>query len=300
VTVSEDRDAVIVAGIDGSSAADIAAHWAADEAALRSASLELLFAYQIPVVGHPEYEYPPEFAEGIRKAGRHTLDQGAEHATAAHPELVVKQNMTESDARMALVGESSKAMLTVVGSRGKGRLKEVLLGSVALHVASHAHSPVAVIPEASHTSDGAILLGVDGTDNSSAAIDFAFEEATKRGAEVVVLLGWDELAHQPFARRPVIAGRSAGRTADDAMAELRTRWCTKYPTVPVREVVHRDGSPAMGLLRYANQAARLPQAIVVGNRGRGGLSGLILGSTSHTLIVHSRCPVVIVRSNVTE
>ena len=63
----------------------------------------------------------------------------------------------------------------------------------------------------------------------------------------------------------------------------------------MREVVHRDGSTSVGLLRNANQAAYLPQAIVIG-RGRGGLSGLILGSTSHTLVVISWCPVVIVRA----
>lgn len=290
---------MIVAGIDGSSGADVAARWAADEAALRSTSLELLFAYHIPFVGHAAYEYPPEFADAIRAAGESTLDHAAQRVSTAYPELFVQKNMTESDARLALVRQSKKAVLTVVGSRGKGRLAEVLLGSVAMHVASHAHSPVAVIPEASHPTDGAILLGLDGTDNTWSAIDFAFEEAVKRGVEVVAMMTWDELAHQRFVRGPSNARERAGLTAEDAMAEQRTRWCAKYPTVPVREVVSRDGSPAMGLLRYANQAAPLPQAIVVGSRGRGGLSGMILGSTSHTLIVHSRCPVVIVRRETT-
>jgi nucleotide-binding universal stress UspA family protein len=292
--VNDARNATVLAGIDGSTAADAAARWAADEAALRSVNLELLLGIQIPVVGHPEYEYPPEFAVGIRTAGRATLDRVADDAVARHPDLQVVKTLKEGDARLVLDEASKNAGLAVVGSRGKGRLAEVLLGSVALHLAAHAHSPVAVVPESDHhTMAGPIVVGADGSDNSDAALGFAFDEAAMRGAELVAILGWDELSHQRFARRPVIDG-TAGEEGETLLSQQLSGWCEKYPGVPVSKVVH-GGSPAEALLGRGSQPPREPQLIVVGSRGRGGLSGLILGSTSHTVIIHSHCPVVVVR-----
>ena len=298
--MSMDRNADVVVGVDGSSAADAAALWAADETALRpGSSLELLFAFQIPIVGHPEYEYPPEFADAIRAAGNHTLDRVAAEVTERYPDLPLQRILTESDARLALVKQSAQARLTVVGSRGKGRLAEVLLGSVAFHVAAHGHSPVAVVPEAAHRTDGPILVGVDGSKTSDAALGFAFDQAAERGTEVVALLGWDGLGHQPTARRPAISGMAGASSEVNALlADRCAPWIEKFPDVVCRHVVHQ-GRPAEGLIGYAERAAQQPQLIVVGSRGRGGLSGLILGSTGHTLITHSRWPVVVVRSATT-
>jgi nucleotide-binding universal stress UspA family protein len=292
--VSKDPESFIVAGIDGSAAADAAAHWAADEAHLRNAGLHLLFAYQIPVTGHPEYEYPPEFADAIRAAGQATLDRVANDIVNVYPDLCVKKTKKEADARLTLVDESKKASMTVVGTRGKSRLAEVMLGSVALHLAAHSHSPVVVVPHS--TTDprqGPILVGADGSPNSDAALGLAFDEAALRGAELVAVLAWDELAHRRFARRPSIHD-SADEEAEAVLDHQLAAWCEKFPEVPVRKVIHR-GSPAEGLLRHKDRSTDEPQLMVVGSRGRGGLSGLILGSTSHTVIIHSGCPVIVVR-----
>jgi len=225
------------------------------------------------------------------------LDRVAAEVTERYPDLPVQKILTESDARLALVKQSAQARLTVVGSRGKGRLAEVLLGSVAFHVAAHGHSPVAVVPEAAHRTDGPILVGVDGSKTSDAALGFAFEEAAVRGAEVVALLGWDGLGHQ-LSGRPAISGLAGSGEEDALLTDRCAPWIEKFPDVVCRHVVHQ-GRPAEGLLGYAERAAQQPQLIVVGSRGRGGLSGLILGSTGHTLITHSRWPVVVVRSATT-
>jgi len=292
--VSKDPASFIVAGIDGSAAADAAAHWAADEAHLRNAGLHLLFAYQIPVVGHPEYEYPPEFADAIRAAGQATLDRVAAEIADTYPDLDVKKTKKEADARLALVDESKNASMTVVGTRGKSRLAEVLLGSVALHLAAHSHSPVAVVPHSTpQFTQGPILVGADGSPNSDAALGFAFDEAVLRGAELVVTLAWHELTYHRLARRPVIHG-TAAEEAEAVLDHQLAAWCEKYPEVSIRKVIHR-GSPTEGLLRHKDQSTDDPRLVVVGSRGRGGLSGLFLGSTSHAVIIHSRCPVIVVR-----
>ena len=83
-----------------------------------------------------------------------------------------------------MVDAAEHAALTVVGSRGRGRIPEVILGSVALYVASHAPSPVAVVPPTTDISTappvGPILLAVDGSADSDAAVGFAFDEAAVR------------------------------------------------------------------------------------------------------------------------
>ena len=289
-------EAPIVAGIDGSPPSFGAARWAAAEAQRRHQDLRLLFAYTIPIVGHPEYEFPPEFAAAVRSAGQQTLDEASDDLNGQYPHLDIMTTLVESDARSALVEASATAGITVVGSRGGGRLAEVLLGSVALHLVSHGHSPVAVIPPGAPKIDGPILVGVDGSATSTAAIAFAFDEAAVRGSGLVAVLAWDDLAHQPFARRPVVMGPADDQEEEALLSEQLTGWREKYPDVPVRHVVDR-GRPAEALLRYGYPGTdeQQPQLIVVGSRGRGGFTGLLLGSTSHTLITHAPCPIVVVR-----
>ena len=103
----------------------------------------------------------------------------------AFPNLGVHVESVHRDPRRALVDASTTATLTVVGGRGRGRISEVMHGSVALYVASHAHSPVAVSPPAANiratAPAGPILLGVDGSIDSDAAVAFAFDEAAGPG-----------------------------------------------------------------------------------------------------------------------
>jgi nucleotide-binding universal stress UspA family protein len=188
--------------------------------------------------------------------------------------------------------------LTVVGTRGGGRIPEVLLGSVALHVAAHGRSPVAVIsPRGGElTNSGSVLLGIDGSGTSEAAVAYAFEEADRRAATLDAVLAWDDAALRGFA-----GSEEFGLLEDEeehaVLAEQLAGWRDKFPDVPVRQrIVH--GRPADALLHYGAQSpATRPQLVVVGSRGRGGLSGLLLGSTSQSLICHAPWPVVVVRNS---
>lgn len=295
--MSAEQEKFIVAGVDGSAASACAARWAADEADLRNEVLGLLFAYQIPIAGRPEDEYPPQFADAVRSAGQNVLDRIADAAVGLHPDLRIRKTLKEADARSALDDESTQATMTVVGCKGKARLAEVLLGSVALHLATHGHSPVVVVPESDRTTQGPVVVGVDGSPSSDAALGFAFDEAALRGTGLVAMVGWDELSDQLDARRPVVTG-AVSEDAETLLTRQLAGWCQKYPEVSIRRVVHR-GPAAQGLLGYGQQSGHQPQMIVVGNRGRGGLAGLILGSTSHTVIIHSQCPVAVVRQGAT-
>jgi nucleotide-binding universal stress UspA family protein len=179
----------------------------------------------------------------------------------------------------------------VVGSRGTGRVSGVLLGSVAMAITSHGTAPVAVIPAEGPggEADGPVVVGVDGSPISEAAIAFAFDEAAVRGVRLLAVHTWNDV-------RPTLADPTMidfGRLEDGeraALSELLAGWRDKYPDVDVRPIVLR-GRPTPILLRYATQA----QLVVVGSRGRGGFAGMMLGSTSHSLITHAIAPVVVVR-----
>jgi len=291
------RRPVVVVGIDGSPSSLAAAAWAADEAALRKLPLRLVHAYTVPVMGVPAYGIPPDLSEGLRVSGQEALEAASRTIANRHPDLEVSAELLNADPRPALVDASAEATLTVVGTRGGGRIPEVVLGSVALHVAAHGRSPVAVISlNAGEASTGTVLLGVDGSRTSEAAVGFAFEEADRRAAMLDAVLVWDDLALRGYAGSVEI-GQLEDEEEHAVLAEQLAGWRDKYPDVPVRQTILR-GRPADALLHYgALSEATRPQLVVVGSRGRGGLSGLLLGSTSQSLICHAHWPVIVVRGS---
>lgn len=287
----------IVVGLDGSPESLTAARWAAHEATLRDLSLHLVHAFTIPAVGMIGYTVPTALTDGLYATGEQIIADATTELRSAQPSLEITGRLVQADPRPVLVEASTDAALTVVGTRGGGRIPEVILGSVALHVAAHGRSPVAVIPvgaDAAQTSiDGPVRLGVDGSRTSEAAVEFAFDEADRRRARLQAVIVWDDAD----LRGLVAAGTPLDLVEDDKehalLAEQLAGWRDKYPDVVVETVVRR-GRAAQALLR-PDADGPAPQMIVVGSRGRGGFTGLLLGSTSHSLIGHSHWPVLVVR-----
>ena len=295
-----ERQAMITVGVDGSPESMVAAKWAAQEALRRRLSLEMLLGINEPLENHSGYVFPAPVIEAVRTVGRGRLHGAAEVIRDEYPDLDVQTSLEYIDPRRALVTRSRHASMTVVGTRGHGRLPEVLIGSVALYVAAHAHSPVAVIPPTAAVSatepNGPVVVGVDGHPASVAAIGFAFDEAAVRQTTLLAALVFDELAYRGFAKGGSLIGRLEDDEERAVLAEQLAGWSEKYPDVPVRQLVLR-GRPAESLLRYGQDgpADQRPRVIVLGTRGRGGLVGLLLGSTSQRVITHADVPVIVVR-----
>jgi nucleotide-binding universal stress UspA family protein len=287
----------VVVGVDDSISSMVAASWAADEARRRHHRLRVICAYVVPIVGHPDDDHRPEFAGAIRKSRHETLHRAEAELARTHPDLDIATSLVESDARTALVESSTGASLTVVGSRGSGRLVEIQLGSVAMHVAAHARSPVAVVPQGLPFPDRPVLVGVDGSPAGHAALGHALDQAANRGVDLVAIRACGALAPQRSAYRPVPAVDSGAEHA--VLAEQLAGWRGRYPDVPVREVICR-GQPAAAMLRYGQQwpDEQPPQLIVVGSRGQVRFAGGQLGSTSGALIAHATCPIIVVHAPV--
>lgn len=289
----------IVVGVDGSVAANEAAAWAAEEAARRRCELRLVHAYLLPAdagYGYPEWNPHPVNLRSVLEAhGQEMLDRLAADLRTTHPELTVSTRVLYERAIVALRAESEHALLTVVGSGDTSRIYGVLLGSVALAVASTNPAPVAVIHQGrTPRKTGPVLVGVDGSSTSDAAVAFAFQAASVRGADLIAMHVWDDvIVSGTHKLQNVLIDPARIEQEERALlAERIAGWADKYPDVSVQQTLV-EGRAVTALLDQTKQA----QLLVVGSHGRGGFAGMLLGSTSHSLIIHSDCPVVVVRPN---
>jgi len=135
-----------------------------------------------------------------------------------------------------------------------------------------------------------IVVGVDGSEPSLAALQFAAAEATVRGARLRVVSVWrlDGSESGEVTLRDQVA--DSRRAADDAIARARHELDKDWPAVEADAEAIEGGLPADMLLDESEQSALL----VVGNRGHGGLGTLLLGSVSEHIVRNARCPVVVI------
>ncbi|MEU0938544.1 universal stress protein [Embleya sp. NPDC005971] len=281
----------IVVGIEDTDAGRLAVVWAADEAARRGLPLRLVHALDWPLGAdrHPESNpHRQTWGERFRATGVRALDAARELVAPRHPRLSTESVLADGTPVAALREHSRDAAMVVLGSRRLSTAAELLTtGGIAVPVTAHATCPVVVVREPEHTSGEppTIVVAVDGGRHSEPAVAYAFDEAARRGATIVAI-----------NVRQLPGGLLAGLRMREEMQEGRLRlaetlagWTEKYPTVPV----HREvavGHPVAVLREAAEHAL----CLVVGTRGRGGFTGLLLGSVGHGLIHHARCPLVIV------
>ncbi len=286
----------VVVGVDDSDEARAAAAWAAAEAARRGTGLVLVSAYSVPNRGLLAYDVlSDDYVTTLQAEHQKLHREIAADLLAAHPELPVVSTVENGHPVDVLLGRSAGAALLVVSTRERGRFRRAIGGSVALALAGHATVPVAVIrPGTADPRTGPVVVGVDGSANSRAAVAVAFEIAASRDAELVALHAWHDDMTFDVDERGLI-GADVG---DDALLQIERALVSeelaghaeRYPDVVVRPAV-RKGDAGAELLDLAADASLL----VVGSRGRGGFKGALLGSTSQELILHADAPVVVVR-----
>ncbi|MDX8034955.1 universal stress protein [Lentzea sp. BCCO 10_0856] len=190
-----------------------------------------------------------------------------------------------------LIEESRDARLMVLGSQGLGNVTGLLVGSTAIALAAHGKCPTVVIRGTS-VPGGPVVVGVDGSPTSEAALAFAFEGASMRGCSLTAVMCWqDFMVESAYSatKFTVDWGQVEGEE-QRLLAQRLAGWQEKYPDVQVHRVVLRD-RPVRALMRYGAEA----QLVVVGSHGHGGFAGMLLGSTSQALVHHVPCPLAIVR-----
>jgi nucleotide-binding universal stress UspA family protein len=280
----------VVVGVDGSESSQQAVRWAAREAGRRKVALRVVQAVDPTAPPHQwaDPRFGPDVHEIRMRAARAHLKDAERVAAEEAPGVVVEQEMLDGFAIPRLLDESRSAQLAVIGDRGLGGVAGLLLGSVAVALAARGASPVAVVRGRTSATTGPVVVGVDGTPISEAALAYAFEAADARSAELVAVHAWRDL----LLDRPTPLDAAIERQARAELSERLAGWCSKYPDVTLRRVVVRD-SPAPTIVEQSVTA----QLVVLGSHGRGGLSGLLLGSVSNAVLHRADCPVVVIRGS---
>ncbi|GGS26271.1 universal stress protein [Streptomyces aureoverticillatus] len=282
----------LILGADGSEESLAAVDWAAGEAVRRGVPLRIVYAS-----AWQRYEgHKPSFGVHRGPAPVHADHMVAEAVERAHrraPTVKVSGDVVAEDPVTVMVRESAAGAIVVVGSRGRGGLASLLLGSVSLSVAAHAPSPVIVVRGGKRNRDGGfreVVVGVDEAREAGPAVAFAVRAAESRGSALRAVHAWRCPAHA--VPDVPLAGDATDFHQMRAEGQLDEA---------LRETV-RDGT-AVSVHKHAVEgharaallaAAGSADLLVVGARRRKGHIGMQLGSVNHAVLHHAACPVAVV------
>lgn len=274
----------IVVGIDPGRDWHLALAWAADEAQRRRLPLRLVLAVPPQHDTHHVDDTPGQTA--LSQAGSDRLEQACNWVRDRHPEVSVTGDLLGGFPAPVLGRAARDARMIVLGSRHLSRTAEFFsAGSLVVPVTAQADCPVVVVGDAEHISQQPpyVVAGIDGSASATAALAFAVDEADLRGAALRVVCVWqpplimlDDEEVALHAQRTLLSEATAGLSE-------------KYPDVRVTHEV-LTGHPVEELARAAEHAL----AVVVGRRGRGGYTGMRIGSVVHGLLHRAHCPVITV------
>lgn len=274
----------VLVAYDASADADRGLDWAADYARLRGLPLTVF-------ASSGDLEYLPEWTVEKRdEIVRGWLDRAAERLRARGVEEFTTK-IGEGRVVPDLLDASQDATVLVLGAQGHGVVGGMVIGSVSQHLTRHASCPVVVVRGAHSPEAQRIVVGVDGSELSMKALEFAFDQASWTGSELVAVHGRSVTAiNGPFdVNLASVVGDEideAERTLAESVAGLRE----KYPDVQVE----LQAVPLPGLRAIADASVNA-SLVVVGSRGRGGFLGLLLGSVSSSVLQHAKCSVAVVR-----
>jgi nucleotide-binding universal stress UspA family protein len=293
----------ILVGYDGSPQAAHAVHWAAAEAARRDAPLTVFYVidygrFTVAGGGGVGTSWATYLADEPAKL---LVDKGVARAREAAPKVRVAGETKVGRPVGALVEASRTADLLVVGARGCNELCNLAVGSVAASMAAHSHCPVVIVRGDGNVHPGPahpVVVGVDGSPASRAALDYAAGTAKDTSAPLIVMRAWNVLLRDPLVGvdARVLIDRDALLRWDRGAAQqildaAVDRVRTQYPEVAVTPSLV-EAAPAAAVLDAAADAG----LIVVGTRAQGAVLSLLLGSVSHAVVHASSRPVAVVRA----
>jgi nucleotide-binding universal stress UspA family protein len=291
------RSPRMVVGVDDSTGARVALRWALRQAQATGATVDVVRIYDFGTAwidldqGAEEVaEWRGRTASKARVELHRVVDEAIADLAASEafrPPPDVQALIVEGHPAQLLVDLAKEADLLVVGSRGRGRLGGLVLGSISQHCVERASCPTAVVMADAPIKR--IVVGVDGSQSAQAALAWAVQEAAVTGACVdavcayiyTIALSHHALSQVPFDER---LRQDAWRVVDEAISGLAdTRGVTINPIVC-------EGQPADVLVACATDA----DLVVLGTRGLGSLKGLLLGSVTRRVMTRVACPIVVV------
>ena len=302
----------IVVGVDGSDHGQCALVWAAREAERRRRPLHIVTAYSVPIFAASGLDggYATVDDSVIREGAEAIIQQAMDKVSGYN--IDVDASVENGDASGVLLEMSETAELLVFGTRGRGGFVGRLLGSVSSALPAHAKCPTVTVPlvcsdrlgettedkriraeqakEGHKQVENVVVVGVDGSEQARVAVLEAADQAERLGATLRVICAVPQFSGSlawvpaPMDRQGPVRGHSRPAGSREGLAARATT-----RTFRVESEV-KDGS-AVDVLVDASRHAEL---VVVGTRGRGGFTGMLLGSTSDGVLHHTKGPVLVV------
>jgi nucleotide-binding universal stress UspA family protein len=225
--------------------------------------------------------------EGLRAQAETVFSAARQDVARKAPQLVIHEMFSFRDPREQLLELSRHAALVVVGSRGRGPVSSLLLGSVGFALVRHSSCPVVVHrPGNPGAVRNGIVVGADGSEESLVVLEFAYREAALRALPLTVLHCYG------------LQGGAAARATDTAsdlesekllLAESMAGLAEKHPDVRARTQL-AGGLPQDELVRMGERM----NLIVVGSHQSGSVKRMLFGSASISVTEHATCPVAVV------
>jgi nucleotide-binding universal stress UspA family protein len=298
IDIQPDNRAWVV-GIDGSDAAAHALEWATIQAPGRTSRLRLVTSWQAPVSAPTIQSIPSGSSvfdqDQLASSAQRVVDAAADNITPADG-ITLEPVVAHGGPSAVLLDAADDAALLIVGTRGRGGFQRLLIGSTSTQCATHASGAVAVVPQAADTRAATdIVVGIDGSDNSIAALEWALTFA-QPGSRVEALSVWDT--------SPITVGTDqyffpeATDLAEQRFDHLVDRVVADHPNTSRGEnatnvtVEHHfvAGMPR----RVLSERSRSTDLLVLGARGHGAIGAALMGSVSTWTLHHANTTTVIV------
>ena len=236
-------------------------------------------------------EVQTDMEASLRKEGEGILTQSKEQLPSDFPQPQTIHQVGHPVQVILETAQSAKSQLIVLGARGLGQVKELVLGSTSHNVLMHAPCSVMIIKKPLPRI-AKVLLPIEGQDDVNVALQFLALRPFREAVAIDVFAVWP----QPQLAWPVTLGQSkllemhAIEEAQDRMKSVTDKLALLNYTAETKVGM---GDPAFAILEQA-QASKA-DLILMGTHGRGGLSRFLMGSVSHSVLHQADCPVLIVR-----
>ncbi|WP_344579425.1 universal stress protein [Nonomuraea roseoviolacea] len=281
----------VLVGYDESPESERALRWAVEEARLRHLAVLVCHAWLWPYPFRPVVQ---EVLAQVERMAAAVVDDGVRRARDLNPDVEIRPLLARGPASAVLLQAAADAELVVLGSRGQGGFDGLEIGSAAVQVPAHSVRPVVVVrPVPQPAGDGRVkvVVGVDGSPASLAALEFAAEEAALRGGAVVpICCWWDPGALPGPDRLPFTDPQAMRDQAETRFREAISPLARRYPDVPVATEFAAERPQ-----RAINDSARGATLLVVGVRGWGSSTpGTLLGPVTRSALAEAPCPVAVI------
>lgn len=294
----------ILLATDGSEESAHAGRMAAALSEKTGSELHVVYVQPLP---HPyalseATIYYPEMRDEVRQ----TADQEAREKLAAEVEKIEATcgvagshaRIGHPDAEISHLAEEIGAGLVVVGSRGLGPVRRLLMGSVSNSVVRHAHVPVLVVRDGGDALPEKVLLAADGSEESRLACEAAAELSAKTGAEV-------HIAHVLPSPERMYGPHFYSADVKSSLIERVEREAREFLDRQAGEISSAGGKVGGTHVLVGNAPAEIVKLAeqlhagltVLGSRGLGGVRRALMGSVSNSVVCHAHNPVLIVRED---